>query len=150
MFYRSLPRRTPVVESEVKYDEGVLSGMSEWYDLCEEDETNGAAGEPAHLAKDRLAKQEKNRQKNILAEQRTNILDALLKKLHSRFPLLAEQFKGEIAQVEPLDLLRRLSINIALARNETLARQAILAAIQIPQSECPDIDCTNFLLEKHV
>lgn len=123
--------------------------MSEWYDdLCAEDKTH--ADNSSGQTKDIKARQEKGRQNSLLAEQRANTLSSLLAKLHSRFPLLAEQFKTEIALVEPLDLLRRLSINIALARNETLARQAILAAIQIPQAECPDTDCQNFLLEKHV
>jgi hypothetical protein len=120
--------------------------MSEWYDYCAEDEAGLQASYPPVTGRNTSGSLEKARQEETTRQQ---LINTLLTRLYERFPQLATRFQTEIARVETLDLLRRLSITLALARNEATARRAILAIIPHPLGTCPQTDCRAFLSEEY-
>ncbi len=120
--------------------------MGEWYDFDTESATSVAGSDILRGERERRTRLEEETQRKLQTEQVAIAHNALLARMDQRFPALAEQFKEAITSIEALDLLKRLTINIALARNETAARQAILAALHTSQ---PAGLCTSFLREEH-
>jgi hypothetical protein len=121
--------------------------MSEWYDYCAEDETGLLASYPSVNERDAAISLEKACQEEAMRKQ---LVHTLLARLRERFPQLVTRFQPQIECVENLDLLRRLSIMLALARNETAARRAILSVTPDPLGDCPKTDCRAFLSEEDV
>jgi hypothetical protein len=114
--------------------------VREWYEFFTEDETEtSAANTPGQKCNAQEA-QKQELQNAALIAQRAHMINSLLTRLYDRFPLLATQFRTDIECLETLDLVRRLSITLALARNEATARRAILAVTQV----CPNMDEQEF------
>ncbi len=120
--------------------------MDEWYEAITEDELWATANSLPDQSSDVQHKKEQEDQYKAQSEQKAAQLNFLLGRLRQRFPPLFDEFRDDIEGIETLDLLKRLTLNLALARHETVARQAILAAIHASRAENPDTDDTSFLL----